>query len=85
MNPVELQSQVLSLLENFSGVGPMKKLFWTLPNYDQVNEPTSRRGWPDAASSVLQEDPLVLASGGDKNDFHVIYRRLAKDRLLLAD
>jgi type I restriction-modification system DNA methylase subunit len=85
MNPVELQSQVLNVLENFSGVGPMKKLFWTLLNYDQVNKPTSRRGWPDAASSVLQEDPLVLASGGEKNDFHVVYSRLAKDRLSLAD
>ncbi len=85
MNQIELQSQVLNLLENFNGIAPMKKLFWTLLNYDQVNKPTSRRGWPDATSSVLQEDPFVLASGGENNDFHVVYCRLAKDRLLLAD
>jgi len=48
MNQIELQSQVLSLLENFKGVEPLKTLFWTKLNYDRVNKPIGRRGWTDA-------------------------------------
>jgi hypothetical protein len=71
--------------ENFKGAEPLKKLFWSTLNYDQVNKPTSRRGWPDAASSVLDSDPILLAAGGAKGDFQILYSRLAKDQLSLAD
>src|ERR1039457_7152432 len=85
MDQIELQSQVLSLLENFKGMEPMKELFWTKLNYDRVNKPTSRRGGPDSESSVLGDDPTLFAAGGQNGDFQVLYSRLAKDRLLLAD
>jgi hypothetical protein len=85
MNQIELQGQVLGLLENFRGMEPLKTLFWSKLNYDRVNTPTSRRGWPDAVSSVLAEDPLLLAAGGENGDFHVLYSRLEKDRLSLGD
>ncbi len=48
MNQIELQGQVLSVLENFKGVEPLKALFWTKLNYDRVNKPIGRRGWTDA-------------------------------------
>ena len=85
MNQIELQSQVLSLLENFKGIEPLKTLFWTKLNYDRVNKPIGRRGWTDAASSLLADDPTLLAAGGEKGDFQIVYSRLAKDRLSLAD
>ncbi len=85
MNQIELQGHVLSLLENFKGMEPMRELFWTTLNYDRVNKPTSRRGWPDSASSVLADDPTLFASGGENGDFQILYCRLAKDRLLLAE
>ena len=47
MDQIELQDQVLSLLENFKGIDPLKTLFWSKLNYDRVNKSTSRRGWPD--------------------------------------
>jgi len=85
MNQIELQAQVLGLLENFSGIDPLKNLVWTKLNYDRVNKPVTRRSWPEPAASVLQEDPILLASGGENGDFRVLYSRLVKDRLSLAD
>ena len=77
--------RLLGLLENFKGTEPLKKLFWSTLSYDQVNKPTSRRSWPDAASSLLADDPMLLAAGGAKGDFQILYSRLAKDRISLAD
>ena len=63
----------------------MKELFWSRLNYERVNKPTTRRGWPGSASEVLADDPTILAAGGQGGDFRVLYSRLAKDRLSLAD
>ena len=30
---------ILSLLENFDGIEPLKQLFWVELNYDRVNDP----------------------------------------------
>jgi hypothetical protein len=80
----ERQQTVLDLLKNLHGLEPLKKLFWSELNYDRVNQPLSRRGWSDIASKALAEDPLLFASGGKDNDFHIIYARLTSDRLLLG-
>lgn len=85
MNQLELQGQVLNLLENFKGIEPLKTLFWTKLNYDRVYKPIGRRGWTDAAALLLADDPTLLAAGGEKGDFQVLYSRLANDRLSLAD
>lgn len=77
-----LQRRVLRLLENFRGIEPLRRLFWSELNYDRRDDPLSRRGWPETVSSALTEDPVILASGGADDGFEVVYCRLA-DRLLL--
>jgi hypothetical protein len=85
MLQVESQTEVLHLLQNFSGTEPLKELFWSTLNYDRINRPTTRRGWPEAAAAALVDDPTLLAAGGAHGEFQVLYSRLAKDRLSLAD
>jgi hypothetical protein len=80
---LQRQQSVLNLLQNFQGTEPLKQLFWSELNYDRVSKSLSRRGWKDNQASLLADDPLLLASGAD--DFHVIYGRLASDKLLMGD
>jgi len=84
MARTDLQQSVLDLLKNLRGLEPLKQLFWSELNYDRVNQPLSRRGWSESIASFLTEDPILFAGGGENNDFHVIYSRLASDRLLLG-
>jgi hypothetical protein len=81
----DIRPDVLKLLETFKGPDPMKELFWRHLNYDRVNKPLSRRNWAAPPAEALAEDPTLLAAGGDGGDFKVLYARLAKDRLSLAD
>ena len=81
----ERQQNVLDLLKGLRGIEPLKQLFWSELNYQRVNEPLSRRGWTDSASQALADDPILFAGGGENNDFHVIYGRLASHRLLFGN
>jgi hypothetical protein len=80
----EVQKNVLDILRNLRGLEPLKQLFWSELNYERVNQPLSRRGWTDTAASALAEDPVLFAGGGENNEFHVIYVRLASDRFSLG-
>ena len=84
MNQLEREQRVLALIKDFRGLEPLKKLFWSELNYDRVNQPLSRRGWNQTAAHALDDDPVLFASGGKNNDFHVVYSRLPQDRLLLG-
>jgi hypothetical protein len=84
MTRQERQQTVLDILQNLRGLEPLKTLFWTELNYNSVNQPLSRLGWTDTAASYLTEDPLLFAGGGEGNEFHVIYARLASEQLLLG-
>ena len=50
-------------------------------NYERENKPLSPRQWPDSAKQALAEDPILFASGGEENAFHVVYCRLASSDL----
>jgi len=63
---------------------PLKDLFWTELNYDRVNDPLSRATWPEHARDALTDDPILFASGGAGDEFHVIYARLTSDALSLG-
>ncbi|RLA87593.1 MAG: hypothetical protein DRG58_10350 [Deltaproteobacteria bacterium] len=76
----DLQESVFSILGNLRDLDGLKKLFWSELNYDQINQPLSRRGWPDGAATALAEDPLLLAG---HEDFGIIYGRL-RSRLLIT-
>lgn len=84
MARIELQHSVLNLLKNLRGLEPLKQLFWSELSYQRVNQPLSRRGWADTAANALAEDPVLFAGGGENNEFHVIYARLASDRFSLG-
>jgi hypothetical protein len=84
MARIEIQKSVLDILKNLRGLEPLKQLFWSELNYQRINQSLSRRGWADTAAKALAEDPVLFAGGGENNDFHVIYARLASDRLSLG-
>lgn len=80
---LEQQQAVFETLRSLRGIDPLKQLFWSQLNYDRVSRSLSRRGWKENLADLLVDDPILLASGA--NDFHVIYGRLASDRLLMGD
>ncbi|MEI6633447.1 MAG: TaqI-like C-terminal specificity domain-containing protein [Chlamydiota bacterium] len=81
MAQVERQQTVLNILQNLRGLDGLKKLFWEELNYERENKPLSPRQWPDSAKQTLAEDPILFASGGEQNAFHVVYCRLASPDL----
>ncbi len=82
MEGTALQRRVFRLLENFEGLDPLRRLFWSELNYDRENAPLSRRGWSETVSGVLAEDPVVFAAGAD-GGFEVIHCRLDSAKLSL--
>ena len=80
---LDRQQFVLNLLQQFKGLEPLKKLFWSELNYDRVNQPLFRRGWKEGVAGLLADDPVLFASGADA--FHVIYARLASPREQVID
>lgn len=77
MAQVERQQAVFNILRNLRDLGGLKRLFWEELNYDHENQPLSMRSWPDSARKALVDDPILFASGGEDNAFHVVYCRLA--------
>ena len=77
------QENILSILQDFNGIEPLRELFWTELNYDRYNDGIPRGDWTDTAKNALAEDPVLFATGGG-DAFHVIYARLNSDRLLLT-
>ena len=78
------QETILRLLKNFHGIESLRELFWTELNYDRQNDGIPRGDWGDTAKNALAEDPVLFATGGTDDAFHVIYARLNADRLLLT-
>ena len=78
------QENILNILQDFQGLDPLKELFWTELNYDRRNDGIPRGDWTDTAKNALAEDPMLFATGGIDDAFHVIYARLNADRLLLT-
>lgn len=78
MADLDLQQRVHGLLSQFSGIDPLKRLFWKELDYRHVNDPLSRRGWPESTSTLLAEDPVLL---GKQDGFVVVYARLASPAL----
>ena len=78
------QANILNILQNLRGIEPLRELFWTELNYDRQNEGISYQNWTDTAKNALAEEPVLFATGGTDDAFHVIYARLNSDRLLLT-
>jgi methylase of polypeptide subunit release factors len=73
---------VLQILESFKGTGPLRELLAQL-NYDPLNEPVSRKEWPEPAQVALAQDPRLY--GRVAGEFYVVYAQLAADKLKLQD
>jgi hypothetical protein len=77
MAQIDRQQTVLNILRDLQDLSGLKKLFWEELNYERENQPLSMRGWPESARDALVDDPVLFASGGEDNAFHVLYCRLA--------
>ncbi|RAM51912.1 MAG: class I SAM-dependent DNA methyltransferase [Hapalosiphonaceae cyanobacterium JJU2] len=78
---LELQQSISNSLQNLKSLDTLKKLFWSQLNYERVNQSLSRRKLTDAVKNEVEGDPLLLASGGANNAFHIIYTRLKSEEL----
>jgi hypothetical protein len=74
------QTDILNIVENFRGLEPLRKLFWAELNYDRENLPLPYQD----ENNDLADNPILFATGGSDDVFHVIYTRLNSDRLLLT-
>ena len=81
---LEVQQSVFDSLQHLRSLNALKELFWSKLNYERVNQLLSRRKWTEPVANALVEDPLLLASGGSDNDFHVIYGRLNSEHLQMG-
>ncbi|MCL5257473.1 MAG: Eco57I restriction-modification methylase domain-containing protein [Chloroflexi bacterium] len=88
MQDIEPKKEVWQILHEFTGLEPLKKLFWEYLNYDRVNEPISMAGWGHDLRGSLAGPPLLFAAAGDGQSFYegfqIIYLHLASDKLLLS-
>jgi hypothetical protein len=80
--PLAEKKTVLEILGSFNGTGPVRELLAQL-NYDPLNEPVSRKNWPEPAQAALAQDPRIY--GQAAGDFYVIYAQLDADKLKLTD
>ena len=83
--PLQEKKTVLQILESFSNAksaAPLRELLAQL-NYDPLNEPVSRKDWPEPAKVALASDPRLY--GQAAGEFYVIYAQLRADNLKLTD
>jgi len=81
MARADRQQVVLDILQDLHSLDGLKKLFWEELNYERENKPLSLRQWPDSVRQALAETPILFASGGEENSFHIIYCRLNSPEL----
>ncbi|KAB8314632.1 N-6 DNA methylase [Tolypothrix campylonemoides VB511288] len=81
MIALELQQSILNSLQNLKSLDVLKRLFWSQLNYERVNQELSHRKLTDAVAYEVKSSPLLLASGGANNAFHIIYTCLKSEEL----
>ncbi|MFO1489493.1 MAG: TaqI-like C-terminal specificity domain-containing protein [Kiritimatiellia bacterium] len=81
MGDRQTQQIIRDILERLDSLDGLKRLFWQVLNYERANKSLSPRNWPESARQALAEDPVLFASAGDGNDFHVVYCRLTSTDL----
>ena len=83
MPALENTQDILSCLQNFQGIEALKQLFWIELNYNRDNSPINNL--PKSTADLVAEAPLVLATGGKNDDFHIIYVQLKTEKLRRTD
>ena len=77
----ERQQRIFELLKELKGEKTLTDLFCDELKYDYCKTPLSRRNWRESTAQKLAEDPVLLATAGNSEDFHIIYTRLDSDIL----
>lgn len=82
----QIRQTILNLLEELPSrkLDALKQLFWSELNYDRSNTSLSMRDWLPTVQQSLIGSPLLFATAGDGNGFHIIYCQLKTDHLLLG-
>jgi type I restriction-modification system DNA methylase subunit len=62
----------------------LKKLFWIELNYNRANAPLRADNYPAGLQEKLVAQPLLFATAGDGEQFHVIYCHLNTERLAIG-
>ena len=57
-NDLDHQTHILKILENFHGIEPLRKLFWTELNYDRENLPLPYQD----TNNDLASEPVLWAT-----------------------
>lgn len=78
-----MTENILNLLQNFHGIDPLRELFLVELNYERDNTPIGEL--PAGSAELVAETPLSFATGGNNNDFHVIYTKLDSKKLRKTD
>ena len=74
-----LHQRIESSLKSLTDTRSLKELFYDRLHYDRVNETISTRRFSDSVRASLGDsEPLLLASGGARGQFKVIYTRLSQ-------
>jgi type I restriction-modification system DNA methylase subunit len=83
----QFREAVLNLLKKLPSrkMDALKQLFWTELNYEQINQELPTREWPESLQNIPANLPLLFATAGEGNGFHIIYCQLKKDNLSLMD
>jgi type I restriction-modification system DNA methylase subunit len=76
----QIKERIADILGDFSSLNSAKELFSEL-NYKIVRNELPRHGWGKMAREALADDPQIIAT---HQDFHIIYGRLASNRLLIT-
>jgi len=73
--------EILNQFDQSSDYEKLKTLFWKELNYNRSNEPLSTREWTDKAKELIIDEPVLFASGGINDGFHIIYNHLKGSKL----
>ena len=62
----------------------LKKLFWEELNYNHDNSQVSMSDWTVEFHALFHEHPVLFASAGTDDSFHIIYCHLQNEKMLIG-
>ncbi len=62
----------------------LKRLFWEELNYDHANLPIQTADWDEELRNKFAEPPVLFATAANEDAFHIIYARLANEKMSIT-
>lgn len=72
----DLQNDVSKLLDDLDSTASLRRLFERVLGYTREDYSVSRADWNPQTAGYAAEDPMLVATGGRNEQFHVLYTRL---------